>query len=68
MLLQNKQTGALVEVMDIAELVDPVSNEIQAKTQAGQEEQNPERFAKAHLIFPSGEDLPRCWVDANYRN
>jgi len=68
MLLQDKQTGALVEVTDVAELIDPVSNDIRGKAQAGQEEQNLERFAKANLVFPSGEELPRCWVDSNYRN
>ena len=27
-----------------------------------------EKFAKADLQFPSGEPLPRCWLDAHYRD
>jgi hypothetical protein len=34
----------------------------------GQEEQDPETFMKQNLVFPSGENLPLCWLDANYRN
>jgi hypothetical protein len=34
---------------------------------AGEELQDSEAFAKAELLFPSGEALPRCWVDAGYR-
>ncbi|MBE9170144.1 acetyltransferase [Pleurocapsales cyanobacterium LEGE 06147] len=67
MFLQSKQRGALVEVLDVNNLVDPVKDKVQAQVQAGQEEQEPEEYAKADLIFPSGESLPRCWVDADYR-
>jgi hypothetical protein len=67
MLLQDKQTGSLVEILDIAALVDPVESKISGSLQAGEEEQPPEEIAKDRLVFPSGENLPRCWVDANYR-
>ncbi|BAS56484.1 MULTISPECIES: hypothetical protein [Leptolyngbya] len=67
MLLQEKETGNLVEVLDIQLLIDPNEETISAKDQAGQEEQDPEKFAKTNLVFPSGEALPQCWVDANYR-
>jgi hypothetical protein len=30
--------------------------------------QDPEKFAKSELQFPSGEPLPRCWLDAHYRD
>jgi hypothetical protein len=33
----------------------------------GEELQEPHHFSKAELTFPSGEALPRCWVDAQYR-
>lgn len=68
MLLQEKETGNLLEVLDIQLLIDPTEEAVPAKDQAGQEEQDPEKFAKANLVFPSGEALPRCWMDANYRN
>ncbi|WP_231848294.1 acetyltransferase [Gloeobacter violaceus] len=66
-LLKNKTTDSLVEINDIAQLVNPVAERVKAQNQAGEEEQNPEMFAKADLVFPSGEALPRCWIDADYR-
>jgi hypothetical protein len=68
MLLQDKQTGALVEILDVDELINPNHSEINGQSQSGQEEQQPEPFAKENLVFPSGEQLPRCWMDANYRD
>ncbi|MBD2460879.1 acetyltransferase [Oscillatoria sp. FACHB-1407] len=67
MLLQDKQSGSLVEVLDVADLVNPSTGQIQGRIQAGQEEQDPEDIAKEQLVFPSGEELPRCWVDQNYQ-
>lgn len=67
MLLQDKQTGTLVEILDTAALVNPATSKIQGRIQEGQEEQDPEEMPKAQLIFPSGEELPRCWVDKNYQ-
>lgn len=66
MLLKNKTSGTLVEVLDVQALIDPNKNSISGQTQAGQEEQNPETFEKEQLKFPSGEELPLCWMDANY--
>lgn len=67
MLLQDKQTGTLVEILDVKALVNPAENQISGRIQEGQEEQDPEKFAKQSLVFPSGEDLPKCWVDAEYQ-
>ncbi|WAL59213.1 acetyltransferase [Thermocoleostomius sinensis] len=67
MFLQHKQTGVLVEVLEVKELIDPFTDAIQGRIQDGEEEQDPEKFAKSDLVFPSGEDLPRCWLDADYR-
>ncbi|MER3435204.1 MAG: acetyltransferase [Leptolyngbya sp. ERB_1_1] len=68
MLLQEKETGNLLEVLDVKLLIDPNEEMVPARDQAGQEEQDPEKYTKTGLVFPSGEALPRCWVDANYRN
>lgn len=68
MLLQTKERGVLVEVLDVQELIDPFKNKVSGKVQAGQEEQDPEEFTKSELVFPSGETLPRCWIDANYEH
>ncbi len=68
MLLQLKDSGELVKINDVQELIDPKSNTVQAKEQEGQEEQEADSYQKENLVFPSGEKLPRCWLDANYRN
>ncbi len=67
MLLQNKQTGTLVEILNVDDLINPVRQDVKIQVQDGQEEQNSEPVQKAELVFPSGESLPRCWVDADYR-
>lgn len=66
--LEDKQTGNLVKVQDVAALADPNKSQISGRVQAGEEEQPPETMDKDKLLFPSGESLPRCWVDANYRH
>lgn len=68
MLLQLKDSGSIVEVADIQQLINPMSDVIKGQDQLGQEEQDPVNYKKENLIFPSGESLPRCWLDANYRN
>ncbi len=68
MLLHDKEKDALVEVLDLVALINPNQTEIFGQVQSGQEEQDPAPSRKVDLIFPSGESLPRCWVDADYRN
>ncbi|QZZ20510.1 acetyltransferase [Leptothermofonsia sichuanensis E412] len=67
MFLVQKNTHNLVEVLSTQELFDPFAQEVTAQSHAGEELQEPEAFLKAELMFPSGEDLPRCWVDPDYR-
>lgn len=67
MLLQEKESGDLIEIIDIATLVSPAKTEVGGKSQAGQEEQEPTTFEKNKLVFPSGEVLPRCWTEENYK-
>ena len=68
MYLRNKENGDLVEVLDITAMVDPCRDEISGRYHAGEELQDPAPFKKSTLGFPSGEELPRCWVDANYKD
>lgn len=68
MFLQQKNSATLIEIKDLEALFNPLRNEIEGRIQEGEEEQDPESFAKHDLTFASGEDLPRCWLDANYRN
>jgi hypothetical protein len=67
MFLQDKETGTLVEILDPEALFSPVESKINGRIQSGQEEQDPTSFSKDNLTFPSGESLPRCWIDADYR-
>lgn len=67
MYLKHKPSGDLVEVMDLDALFDPYKAEFTGRFHWGEELQDPAMFAKAEMIFPSGEPVPRCWVDAHYR-
>lgn len=68
MFLKHKRTGNLVEVLDVKGLADPNRDEISGRYHAGEELQDAAPFSKSELIFPSGEGLPRCWVDPHYRH
>lgn len=66
MFLRDAQ-GDLVEVLDIQELIDPHKEHLHVRYQAGEEIGDPVEVKKAELRFPSGEALPRCWLDPHYR-
>jgi hypothetical protein len=66
MLMKDAESNSLIKLDDPTSLFDPVKTSVQARQQSGQEEQPPMEFDKKQLIFPSGESLPRCWVDPNY--
>lgn len=67
MLLAEKSTGHLVEISDIKTLFDPNEPDVTGSVHYGEEAQDPEPINKTALIFPSGEPLPRCWTDPDYR-
>jgi hypothetical protein len=67
MFLTHKPHGELVEVLNPENLYDPCLSEIIGRSHCGEELQDPETFMKSELNFPSGEPLPRCWLDRNYR-
>jgi hypothetical protein len=66
MYLRDKSNGDLVEVLDLTVMVDPFRAELPGRYHAGEELQEPATFSKSVLVFPSGEPLPRCWVDPKY--
>jgi hypothetical protein len=68
MFLKHKPSGVLIEVLSLENLYDPFSGEITGCSHAGEEMQDPETYPKSELIFPSGEDLPSCWLDAHYHD
>lgn len=67
MFLRHKPSGDLVEVLNIHDLFDPCLAELEGRFHAGEEMQDPQTFRKTNLVFPSGEKLPLCWVDPDYR-
>jgi hypothetical protein len=67
MFLVHKPHGELVEVLTPENLYDPCLDRITGRSHCGEELQEPEAFIKSELIFPSGESLPQCWLDPNYR-
>ncbi|MDH5469112.1 MAG: acetyltransferase [Gammaproteobacteria bacterium] len=67
MFLKDKNSEDLVEVLSLNDLFDPFCKNLVGRYQHGEERQDPEKFAKSDLAFPSGEGLPKCWLDAHYR-
>lgn len=68
MFLKNTSNNDLIEVLTLKELFDPFSKHLIGRYQHGEEVQDPEKFNKSDLSFLSGEPLPRCWMDAHYRD
>jgi hypothetical protein len=67
MFLKSAQNGDLVEVLDLPALFNPGVSLVKGRFHAGEEMPEPDGFSKADLQFPSGETLPKCWCDPNYK-
>ena len=67
MFLKSAKNDDFVEITDLSALFDPFKADVRGRFHAGEELQDEQAFSKSDLIFPSGEGLPRCWVDAAYR-
>lgn len=67
MFLKSAQNGDLVEVLDLPALFDPLVTVVKGCFHAGEEMPDPDGFSKADLLFPSGESLPMCWCDPDYK-
>lgn len=68
MFLMNKENGELLEVLDMKALIDPNLHIIKGRYHAGEEMPEPMEFHKDNLKFPSGEALPKCWLNPHYRD
>lgn len=66
MYLKHVPSGDLVEVLDLPDVINPASPTIRARAYFGESIQRPENFLKSELVFPSGEQLPLCWLDSHY--
>lgn len=67
MFLKDKKSGDSIEVLSLDKLIDPFQDNIIGRFHSGEEMQENTEFNKSDLLFPSGESLPKCWVDENYR-
>ena len=67
MFLKHNISGSLIEILDVAALSDPCREVVSGRYHAGEELQDPLGFSKQELSFPSGEKLPRCWIDRRYK-
>lgn len=67
MLLKDIGSGSLVEVLDLTSLFDSFKTEVLGYQSVGEEAQDSTSFPKSQLVFPSGQALPRCWMDPHYR-
>ena len=67
MFLVDKRNSDLVEVLDLNTLFNPKHANVVGRYHAGEELQDPEQFSKSDLAFQSGEALPGCWINENYR-
>jgi hypothetical protein len=68
MLLKERHHGHMVEILNLLDLMNLNRDEVLGRFQEGEEQQDPENFRKADLVFLSGEELPRCWTDPHYRD
>ena len=67
MLLKNRFNEHMVEIQNMIDLINMNQDEVVGCYQEGEEQQDPETFKKGDLVFLSGETLPRCWTDPEYR-
>ncbi len=49
-------------------MFDPLRPTFTGRLNIGEDMPEPEQFQKTQVCFPSGEPLPRCWVDVHYRD
>ncbi|NRB42829.1 MAG: acetyltransferase [Pseudomonadales bacterium] len=68
MFLKDRNNGHMIEVLSLQDLFNLYQQQIIGRDQVGEEAQEPESYKKSELLFLSGEELPRCWVDPNYRH
>ncbi len=67
MFVKNRNNGDMIDVVKMSDLTNLYHDTVLGCYQAGEEQQDPQEFSKAELVFLSGEELPRCWTDPNYR-
>lgn len=67
MFVKNLTSGDLAQVDDMVQLTDPYTKTVMLHYFAGEEMGDTFSANKDDFVFPSGEKLPKCWVDPHYR-
>jgi hypothetical protein len=67
MFLKETRTGDLVDVIDMGSLINPFTQLVDVQYQSGEDLADPVAIDKQNLAFPSGEQLPECWINGYYR-
>ena len=67
MFFKHRSNNDMIEVIEQNDLTNLFHDHVLGRYQVGEEQQDPESFKKSDLRFLSGEELPRCWTDPNYR-
>lgn len=67
MFFKHRDNNDMIEVIGQDDLTNLFHDTVIGRYQVGEEQQDPESFNKSDLLFLSGEELPRCWTDPNYR-
>ncbi|PSW06673.1 acetyltransferase [Photobacterium lipolyticum] len=67
MFLKETRTGDLVDVVDMGALINPFAQQVSVQYQSGEDLAEPVSIDKQNLAFPSGEELPECWINGYYR-
>ena len=68
MFMKHKPSGDLIEILNTQVLFDPCQEKVLGQFHAGEEMQDAQLFDKNNLCFPSGETLPACWLEPDYRH
>ena len=62
MFLKERNSGHMIEVIDVQELFNPDKLTLRGRYQEGEDLQDEETFTKSELVFLSDEALPKCWL------
>jgi len=67
MFLRQMTSSELIEAIDVMSIVNPSCSTFVARTYLNDEMADVKRYNKQEMMFPSGEPLPRCWLEPGYR-
>ncbi|NQZ22535.1 MAG: acetyltransferase [Colwellia sp.] len=66
MFLKSRNNG-MIDISRLRDLTNLYHNKVLGCYQNGEELQDQQELDKSDLVFLSGEELPKCWTDPNYR-